>query len=135
MERRTHYRILTLVVLGGLAFGPPAAAQAARDSLPPGVTPRQVEDGRKLFGGTGLCMACHGLQAKGGIGPDLTAGPWLHGRGSYDELVARILKGVPLEESKGGQMMPPRGGGGISDAEVRAVAAYVWTLSRRKPAP
>jgi hypothetical protein len=26
-------------------------------------------------------------------------------------------------------MMPPRGGSSISDPQVQAVAAYVWTLS------
>jgi hypothetical protein len=29
--------------------------------------------------------------------------------------------------------MPPRGGSGISEAQVKDVAAYVWTLSH--PAP
>jgi len=123
-----------LLTVAGLALGQPAAAQTPPDSLPEGVTPKQVEEGKKLFGGTGLCLACHGPQAKGGIGPDLTAGQWLHGAGTYAELVARIQVGVPLDISKSGQMMPPRGGGSLSDAEVRAVAAYVWTLSRRKPA-
>ncbi len=28
-----------------------------------------------------------------------------------------------------GQIMPPRGGSGITDEPVRAVAAYVWSLS------
>jgi hypothetical protein len=26
-------------------------------------------------------------------------------------------------------MMPPRGGAALTDAQVRAVAAYVWSLS------
>lgn len=134
MEFRDRHRILMLLIVAGLALGQPLAAQAPGDSLPQGVTPKQVEDGKKLFGGAGLCLACHGPQAKGGIGPDLTAGPWLHGSGSYQELVARIHDGVPLEISKSGQMMPPRGGGSLSEADIRAVAAYVWTLSRRKPA-
>jgi hypothetical protein len=30
--------------------------------------------------------------------------------------------------------MPPRGGANLKDEQVRAVAAYVWSLSR-KPKP
>lgn len=132
MEFRSRDRILIAILAAPLAGGV-VRAQAPADSLPPGVTARQVQEGKSLFGGAGLCLACHGTEAKGGIGPDLTAGAWLHGRGSYDELVERIRLGVPLAESKGGQMMPPRGGGGLTDPQIRAVAAYVWTVSRRKP--
>ncbi len=132
MDVRHRHRILTLVVGGLLAGALPARAQAVPDSLPVGVTPKMVQDGKALFLGAGLCMACHGMEAKGGIGPDLTAGKWLHGAGSYAELVARITSGVPLEESATGQMMPPGGGGGLSAAQVKAVAAYVWSVSRRK---
>lgn len=134
MDVRYRHRILTLVVGGLLAGALPARAQAVPDSLPAGVTPKMVQDGKSLYLGAGLCMACHGMEAKGGIGPDLTAGAWLHGKGSYQELVARITAGVPLEESKSGQMMPPGGGGALNPAQVRAVAAYVWSVSRRKPA-
>ncbi len=132
MEFRHRYRVLTLLATGILGTAP-AVAQAPTDSLPPGVTPAQVQEGKQLFGGAGLCMACHGPEAKGGLGPNLTAGKWLHGAGAYDELVSRILLGTPMSESISGQMMPPRGGGGLSDAQIRAVAAYVWSISRRKP--
>lgn len=132
MDVRYRYRIL--MVVGGLLAGvAPAGAQALPDSLPAGVTAKLVQDGKALFLGAGLCMACHGMEAKGGIGPDLTSKAWLHGKGSYEELVARITTGVPLEESKTGQMMPPGGGGALNPAQVRAVAAYVWSVSRRKP--
>lgn len=133
MDVRHRYRILSLVVGGLLAGRMSASAQTVPDSLPAGVTAQLVQDGKQLFLGAGLCMACHGMEAKGGIGPDLTAGKWLHGAGSYPELVARITSGVPLDESVSGQMMPPGGGGGLNPAQVKAVAAYVWSVSRRKP--
>lgn len=133
MELRGGDRILTALAAALLAGAVPLAAQARPDSLPPGVTRPQVEEGKRIFSGAGLCLACHGPEAKGGLGPDLTSGPWLHGAGSYDELVARITKGVPMAEAKTGTMMPPRGGGELTEAQVKAVAAYVWTLSRRKP--
>ncbi len=106
-------------------------AQAATDTLPPEVTPSAVASGKDLFAGEGLCMACHGADAKGALGPDLTDRVWLHGKGTFGEIVARILEGVSSEQSKLGQIMPPRGGSGLTDQQVRLVAAYVWSLSHR----
>lgn len=119
------------VLMAGLAVvAGRVEAQQAADSLPDGVTPAMVAAGKKYFQGEGLCTACHGTDAKGTIGPDLTDQQWLHGKGHYPELVARVFAGVPMDSSKSGQIMPPRGGSGLSDEQVRAVAAYVWTLSR-----
>ena len=66
----------------------------------------------------------------GDEGPNLTDDKWLHARGSYLAIARQIIKGVPFERSKTGIAMPPRGGSGISDADVHAVAAYVWVVSR-----
>jgi mono/diheme cytochrome c family protein len=110
----------------------PASGQAQKDSLPPGVTRQMVAKGKQVFGGAGLCLACHGLEGKGGIGPDLTDAKWLHIDGSFEALVKQIAEGVTVEQSKTGQMMPPKGGSAISAEDVRAVAAYVWTMSRKK---
>ena len=41
--------------------------------------------------------------------------------------------GVPKEASKSGIVMPLRGGSTITDDEVKAVAAYVYSLSHKKP--
>ena len=103
----------------------------ATDSLPEGVTPDMVAKGKKIFGGAGLCMACHGPQGKGLTGPDLTDKTWLHHDGSYQALVKQITAGIDDKATKSGVIMPPKGGSGISDEDVKAVAAYVWTLSRR----
>ena len=131
MDSGIRYGLLIGLLAAG-ATAPPLAAQAA-DSLPEGVTQAMVTRGKAVWSGAGLCVACHGPAGKGGIGPDLTDGEWLHHDGSYDALVKQITAGVPLNEAKTGQMMPPRGGGAINDADLRAVAAYVWTLSRRPP--
>jgi mono/diheme cytochrome c family protein len=116
----------------------PSAAATVRaqkaDSLPPGVTAKMVADGSAIFKGAGLCTVCHGPDGKGlpSLGPDLTAGKWLHSKGTYDELVKQITAGVPADKSTTGMMMPPKGGAAITDEQVKAVAAYVWTLSRGK---
>ncbi len=118
-----------LIALALLLAGP-AAAQSAPDSLPPGVTAAMIAAGKSLFTGRGLCFACHGAEARGGIGPSLADGKWMHHDGSYEALVRQITAGIPLENSKSGQLMPPRGGAALSDADLAAVAAYVWALAR-----
>jgi mono/diheme cytochrome c family protein len=120
-----------LISAGLLLIAAPLAAQGT-DSLPPGVTTETIAEGRKVFGGVGLCTACHGPAAKGtpGLGPNLTDAEWLHSDGSFEALVAQITAGVPSNKSKSGVAMPPKGGAALSDAQVRAVAAYVWSLSR-----
>lgn len=106
----------------------PAAAQKPA-AVPEGVTQARVAEGAKLYKGTGLCAACHGPEGKGGVGPDLTDTLWLHSAGAFDDIVRQITEGVPQAKAKTGIMMPPRGGSGLSDEQVRAVAAYVWRLS------
>jgi mono/diheme cytochrome c family protein len=129
MDTRFRYGILTACALGVLAAAPPLPAQSA-DSLPPGVTMAMVQKGKALFTGAGLCLACHGVDGKGTIGPSLVDGEWLHGDGSFEWMVRQVLAGVDMKESKTGQPMPPRGGSGLKDEDVRAVSAYVWALSR-----
>lgn len=113
-----------VVALAGTVSG--AAAQ-----LPEGVTAEMVEQGEEIFGGAGICAACHGAGGIGLIGPNLTDEEWLHGDGSFEFLVDLITKGVAAGESKGSTpgMMPPKGGSSITEEQVRAVAAYVLTLS------
>jgi mono/diheme cytochrome c family protein len=125
-------------VLVGLALSvAPAAAQsdAAADSLPAGVTPEMVTQGKAIFTKTGLCFACHGATGQGAVCPNLTADPWIHGDGSYSFIVSTVTTGVTKEQSKSGVVMPPKGGSSISEDDVKAVAAYVWTLSRGKTQP
>jgi len=95
------------------------------------VTPELIAQGDKIFHGAGNCYACHGTNAQGSVGPNLTDAEWIHSKGTYEDIVAQVTKGVPKEESKSGIVMPPRGGSTISDDEVKAVAAYVYSLSHK----
>jgi hypothetical protein len=69
----------------------------------------------------------------GGVrGPDLTDDKWIHIDGSYDAIVRIVATGFTKAEQvdlKYEFSMNPRGGGNLSDADIRAVAAYVWSLS------
>lgn len=103
----------------------------ARDSLPHGVTRELIRRGEVVFQSEGSCSRCHGANARGDLGPDLTDGQWLHAKGSYLAIISQIMSGVPEERSSRGISMPPRGGSGITDAEVHAVAAYVWRISHQ----
>jgi mono/diheme cytochrome c family protein len=122
-----------ILSLAGLAIFLGAGGLPVRqaDSLPSGVTRAMVDRGKQLFQGAGLCIACHGVDAKGAIGPNLTDTIWLHHDGSYEALVRQILLGIDQKSSKSGQIMPPKGGSSLAEKDLRAVAAYVWTLSRK----
>lgn len=123
---------MTLVALLVGVFPRVARAQTKSDSLPAGVTTEMVAKGKVLFGGSGLCAACHGIEGKGSLGPDLTDSTWLHQKGTFAQIAAQILAGISQDESKSGNPMPARGGSGLDDDEVKAVAAYVWTLSQHR---
>lgn len=100
--------------------------------LPEGVTGEMVAEGEDLYGGAGFCYTCHGADGRGvpQLGADLTDDDWTHTDGTYEAIVQRVRSGVSAEASTVGVPMPPRGGGRLSDEQVRAVAAYVWVLSR-----
>jgi mono/diheme cytochrome c family protein len=124
----TGTRLGLLLALSVALSAPPAAAQS-----PAGVTPAAITQGDSIFHGKGNCYACHGANAEGTVGPNLTDAEWLHSDGSYDAIVKQVTTGVPKEQSKSGIVMPPRGGSTITDDEVKAVAAYVYSLSHKKP--
>ena len=109
----------------------PKAAPAESTTAAASVTPELIAQGDKVFHGPGNCYACHGSNAQGSVGPNLMDAEWIHSKGSYDEIVAQVTKGVSKEESKSGIVMPPRGGSTISDDDVKAVAAYVYSLSHK----
>jgi len=116
-----------ILAVAALVFVVPAVA--AQD-LPEGVTEQMVTEGGALFKGGGICFTCHGQDAKGvpGLGADLTDKEWTHSDGTYEDIVATILKGAT---NAAGAVMPPRGGPPLTDDQVKAVAAYVWSLSNR----
>jgi mono/diheme cytochrome c family protein len=122
----TRTRLGLLLAFAALLGTSPAAAQA-----PAAPTPAAIAQGDSIFHSKGNCYACHGANAQGAVGPNLTDAEWIHSDGSYDAIVKQITTGVPKEESKSGIPMPPKGGSSITDDEVKAVAAYVYSLSHK----
>jgi len=118
------------IVIGALTAmtSSPASAQAA---LPQGITQAMVDKGNEIYHKQGLCYACHGQDAKGLVGPNLTDDVWLHSKGSFEDIVKQVMAGVTKEQSKTGVPMPAKGGASISDDDVKAVSAYVYMLSHK----
>jgi PQQ-dependent dehydrogenase (methanol/ethanol family) len=76
----------------------------------------RIEAGRNLFRKT--CPACHGAEAKGGRGPDLTSGRWKFGSSDAD-ILRNILSGIP------GTQMPAFP---MPEDEGRAIVAWLRSL-------
>jgi mono/diheme cytochrome c family protein len=116
----------------------PAGGGAANKApaKPAAVTPANIALGDSLFNNGG-CFNCHG---KGGIGaanaPALNGQKWLQlSTGSFDEIVGIIVSGVPVDKIKDPthkRAMGARGGRmALTDPQIQAVAAYVYTLTHK----
>jgi mono/diheme cytochrome c family protein len=141
MRYATVLLILAMAACGGTDAPPPAedhateaaapaAAEAAQDmNLPDGVTAAMVTEGEAIFTGAGICFTCHMQGGVGGpLAPNLTDEVWLNVDGSYESIIRNVTDGVPEPKEHPGIMLP-KGGTNITDAQVAAVSAYVWTLS------
>jgi glucose/arabinose dehydrogenase/mono/diheme cytochrome c family protein len=112
---------------------PPAKPLVSRSALAANnITPAMVALGDSIYSGKvagGTCAACHGADAKGSsLAPDLTSKKYLWGDGSYASILGIIRQGVPKPKQHA-EPMPPLGGAQLSQAQLAAVAAYVWSLS------
>jgi mono/diheme cytochrome c family protein len=125
------------VVVGLLAVAGDLAAQGRPPSQrPPGVTDSAIVWGQHLFHGSAGCATCHGEGGRGTErGPNITGAIWLHGPGTYESLIEQVKHGVPASRSYTGEGMPPRGKVPMSEEAVRAVAAYVWSISHPPQPP
>jgi cytochrome c oxidase cbb3-type subunit 3 len=89
-----------------------------------------MDTGHRLFGDN--CAACHGRDARGnGNYPDLTDDDWLWGDGDPEAIAETLRVGInsPHPETRFSQMPAFGRDQLLSSAEVRTVAAYVYSLS------
>lgn len=122
-----HSLPLTLSLVAGLVAAPLTAQSS---DTPAQVTPAAIDAGRKIFHADGNCFQCHGGNLEGGpIAPALATGEFKRATGgTYDAIIGVVTNGVP------GTAMVSHPGG-ISDEQVKQVAAYVWAVSHKKAKP
>jgi mono/diheme cytochrome c family protein len=96
--------------------------------VPTGFSREQILHGDRVFHGeaaNGQCSVCHGQDGKGTPnGNDLTAGMFVWSDGSVKELKRTILHNMAVAPGRDGDLEP---------ADVDAVSAYVWAISRQPP--
>lgn len=88
------------------------------------------QTGHRLFGDN--CAACHGQDAKGRANfPDLTDNDWLWGDGGPNAIAETLRVGINAahDETRFAQMPAFGRDQLLTSAEVRLVAAYVYSLS------
>lgn len=109
----THKLCFTILTTQIFLLSLPLIAQHVPDAK------AEVETGRTLFQRS--CAGCHGDNAKGGRGPDLTSGKWRWGSSDSD-ILRSILKGIP------GTQMPPFA---MPEGEAKAIVAFLQSFQAR----
>jgi glucose/arabinose dehydrogenase/mono/diheme cytochrome c family protein len=101
-------------------------------SVPAGATQEMVLLGDRIYHGQvggASCTGCHGSDGKGTpLGPDLTDTKYLWNDGSWAGIAKTITDGV-MQPKEYRSPMPPMGGAQLTDDQVKALAAYVWSMS------
>lgn len=113
----------TRTILSGALFillvaNSAAMGRAQEKTNPLAGKPEAINGGKNIY--RGRCGVCHGIDAKGYRGSDLTSGDWVHG-GTDAQIFKTISLGVP------GTEMPANGN--MSDDEIWMVLAYLRTLA------
>jgi mono/diheme cytochrome c family protein len=112
--------------------GAVSAAPAHTDSgppvrnLPPGMSADVGVEGRRIYSES--CIVCHGEDGRGTqLGPSLAGGEWKKvPGGDFAGIEALVRQGVARPTDFPVPM--PAYGGFLTDAQVRAVSAYAWSL-------
>ncbi len=119
---------LGLLILTATTTSPAFAAASDRST---------IERGAAIYR-EGTCPVCHHWEGQGNRrGPDLTDDEWLHGDGSPTAVRKAIETGFRHgagRRFRGKYEMWPVGGMELDKSDVDALAAYVWSLHRRRRA-
>lgn len=83
-----------------------------------------IAEGSKLFKQS--CIACHGQNGEGGIGPNLTDEYWIHG-GGMNDVYKTIKLGYPDKGMQSWESM-------MSPVQIKDLASYVKSIKGTKPA-
>jgi putative heme-binding domain-containing protein len=122
-------RVRLAVAVALIVLAPLASVALAQEPEPARNNPLQgnataIKQGQNIY--RGRCGVCHGIDAKGYRGSDLTTGDWVHG-GTDAQVFKTIRTGVPGTEMPGHLNM--------SEEEIWMVVSYLRTLSAPGGAP
>ena len=85
--------------------------------------PAEIAEGKNIF--LTNCATCHGKEAQGGAGPNLTDDYWLHG-GGIKNVFKTIKYGVPQKGMIAWETQ-------LSPKQIQQVASYILTLRGTNP--
>ncbi|HET6230236.1 MAG TPA: c-type cytochrome [Longimicrobiaceae bacterium] len=119
---------------GGGADGQQAEAPVVHRAAPPGAMPQGVAadagtEGQQIF--AERCVVCHGENGEGTqLGSALTDTAWTVAKGgSFEEIGTVVRNGAPGRKDEISYMPASHE---LTDAQVRAVAAYTYSLSHKQ---
>lgn len=102
-----------------------AAERAMRETVSEGALEKLMADATMMESGAALydqrCKQCHADQGRGNIGPNLTDGHWIHGRGALMDIHKTVSEGVLAKGM-------PAWNKQLTPSELKQVVAYVGTL-------
>ena len=79
--------------------------------------------GKTIF--TTHCLACHGMNGEGLVGPNFTDDYYIHGP-TFADSVRTAMEGVPAKGMISWKLM-------LKQADIHAVSSYIWTLRGTSP--
>jgi mono/diheme cytochrome c family protein len=124
--------LLALLLVAAVPPGTILVAQQEAPPFPAAVLDSLIPRGEEIYRGGAGCVRCHDDTGRGtSEGPDLTDDEWLHGSGTYDEILRQVRHGISRRDARTGKPMPVGGWEPLDDDHARAVAVYVWSIGRR----
>jgi mono/diheme cytochrome c family protein len=110
---------------------PPRETPTPQQVASAALDPQMISRGETIF--QGLCVACHGFNARGisGLGKTLIGSEFINSS-TDDELHAFLLVGRPIQDplNTTGVAMPPKGGNpGLTGDDLYDVIAYIRSLN------
>ncbi len=76
-------------------FQAPAEEKQEAVNITAATDPASLQSGQAVYAKN--CVACHGLQGQGGVGPNLTDDYWINGKGDINGIATIIKYGVPVK--------------------------------------
>jgi cytochrome c oxidase cbb3-type subunit 3 len=94
------------------------------DNVKPLTDAKGIAEGKTIY--VKYCVACHGAEGQGGVGPNLTDKYWLHGA-SMKEVFHTITEGVPTKGMISWKKQ-------LNPLQIQQVSSFVLSLKGTNPA-